>query len=1106
LDTVRHKSVGEPGTQSAQLAGACRACGAHNPEGSHFCTGCGRSFDAGLVCPACGTGCPAGSRFCSHCGTRLALAIGPVGEPPRPYTPRHLAEKILTTRAALEGERKQVTVLFVDIQGSMDLAASVGPEEWHGILDRFFQILADGVHRFEGTINQFTGDGIMALFGAPVAHEDHAQRACFSALYLRDRLRRYANELRLQRGLNFAVRLGLNSGEVVVGRIGDDLRMDYTAQGPVVGLAQRMENIAEPGTVYVTGITARLVHGFFELEDVGPIRVKGVTDPVPVFRLRTAVPLKTRLDIARSRGLSTFVGREAEMAALNDGLKAARRGDGTVVGITGGAGTGKSRLAYEFGNRCRARGLKVLEVYGVPHGFRVPLWTIVRLFRRFFDIDATVDPALARQKISARVAAVSGRLLDCLPMVFDFLGLSSDGDVALKLDPEVRQRRLFEALRRIIVADFRRVTTVVIIEDLHWIDPGSDQFLASLAAAMPRTRSLLVVTYRPEYAAEWTNRSSYRKVPLPPLAPPDVDALLADLLGGDESLADLKQTIRERAQGNPLYVEEMVRSLADAGYLIGRHGAQRMVKPIKEVGIPDTVQALIESRVDRLPAQDKEVLMLAAVIGKQFAADVLEEISKLGPVEVAASLRRLIEAEYLFPVSLYPREKYVFAHPLTQEVAYATQLVERRRRIHAAVAQAIEHTAGSDPDRKAAVIAYHYERGEELLEAARWHRRAAKWTGRNDLQAAYEHWSKVRDLLEPMPSSAEVDALALAARWRMLNLGWRIGVDEVTAGKLFAEGRTLAQRLEDVPSQVGMLLFYGITRMMAGQMEEALRIYTEARRLAKNSEDPTLELECLGPPIHAYISSGRLRQGLKDAEVAIAALRDRPKAGRELFQLTPLLYLRCCRGEIFLLQGNDKAGITELEGVAREARHSADYEILGWSLGSLARTAALAGDTDTAMARIRECQELAEQAGALSSRVRAALNLSLVHIARQAYNDAVATIESILPLARERRIGLDHEPFLLACQAEALAMGGRASEAVAVAEQALNKAREYGTRLWEIPARLSLATALRIRGDDQADSVRRELAAARELIEETGAEVFRPWLKRQSGEMQATAL
>jgi class 3 adenylate cyclase/tetratricopeptide (TPR) repeat protein len=1078
----------------------CPNCQFENPETARFCGECGHELVSEIECPRCGASNAADNRFCNQCGSLLRDENPGPWSQQVPYTPKHLAEKILTVRSALEGERKQVTVLFVDVKGSMDLAARVDPEEWHGVLDRFFQILADGVHRFEGTINQFTGDGIMALFGAPVAHEDHAQRGCYAALYLRDRLRGYANELRLGQGLEFAVRLGLNSGEVVVGSIGDDLRMDYTAQGQVVGLAERMQSLAEPGTIYLADATARLVEGFFEVEDLGPCRVKGAEEPLQIYRLRTAVPMRTRLDVARARGLSRFVGRHTELDVLDAALEEASAGRGTVVGIVGKPGRGKSRLCHEFATACRARGVKVIEVHGMPHGARVPLWPVVRLFRRFFEVDEGDDPASARQKIAGRVALLDRRLLDSLGLLFDFLGVS-DGEASVsKIDPEAFQRRLFDTLRRLLITEYRRMPTVTILEDLHLIDEGTDILLHRLVQAVPDTRALLVVTFRTEYEASWSGRTSYRQVPLAPLAETEVDELLADLVGDDDSLADVKRLIRDRAGGNPLFVEEIVRSLIDDGRLAGSRGAYRLQEPVPDVGVPATIQALIEARIDRLDEHAKQVLMLASVIGKQFSMDVLEHVAPLPGREVRDALQKLRDAEYVFPITLYPKEKYVFAHPLTQEVAYASQLGEQRRRVHAQVAEAIIAVTRGDPDRKAAVIAHHYEQGGESLLAARWHRRAARWSGRNDLPAAYEHWSRVRALLEDVEGSPETDALALAARWRLLNLGWRIGIDEDTAHELFVEGTELATRLDDLPSHVAIQLFFGVTRMLAGRIGEALQIFAVARRLADASDDEVLKLQPLGPPIHAYISTGRLRDGLAAAQEALSGIGDRPETGLELFGLTPSLYLRGCRGDILLLRGDVDTGISELETVFQRARDTGDYEILGWALGSLARNAALAGQRQRAATRIQECLELAEEAGALSSRVRAALNLAIVHLAAEAWDEAAATVEAILPLARERRIGLDHEPFLLACLAEAYSHAGDSEAAITTARQAVDTATRYGTRLWEIPARLSLAGALhRADASGSAAAVQEELSAAQQLMEDTGGRAFQDWHDRLTG-------
>src|SRR5438445_5265544 len=346
----------------------CPRCHYANAGGARFCGECGASLTRDVTCSSCGHANPAGQTFCNGCGGRLDESARSAARDRRAYTPQHLVEKILTSRTALEGERKQVTVLFADVKGSMELAEQVDPEEWHKILDRFFTILAEGVHRFEGTVNQYIGDGIMALFGAPIAHEDHARRACWAALHLTDELRRYAEDLKRSEGLGFSVRIGINSGEVVVGRIGDDLRMEYTAQGHTVGLAARMEQLADPGHVYLTEHTARLVDGWFRLRDLGPFTVKGVREPLRVYELEGPGTLKTRLDVSRARGFSRFLERHDEMASLDEALDCALSGDGRSVGIVAEPGVGKSRLCWEFTERCRARGLTVTVAHGVAHG------------------------------------------------------------------------------------------------------------------------------------------------------------------------------------------------------------------------------------------------------------------------------------------------------------------------------------------------------------------------------------------------------------------------------------------------------------------------------------------------------------------------------------------------------------------------------------------------------------------------------------------------------------------------------------------------------------------------------------------------------------------
>src|SRR5262245_5207886 len=420
----------------------CPACQYANPDDARFCGECGSNLIRETTCSRCGQSNPGGQKFCTGCGNHLATSAVPAERDPRDYTPKHLAEKILRSRAALEGERKLVTVLFVDVRSSMAIAERMDPEEWSQIMQRFVQILAAGVERFEGFVDKFTGDGIMALFGAPIAYEDHAQRACYAALRLRDELRRYSDELRLSRGVDFAARMGINSGEVVVGTIGDDLRMDYTAQGHTVGLAARMESLAPPGGVCVSEATARLVSGYVTLRDLGTSQVKGVSEPVRVFELQGIGQVRSRFDLARARGLTRFVGRDDDMAVLEQALAQARAGNGQVVGVGAEAGGGKSLLCFGLVERCRGRGLMVLQGAAVAHGRNIPLLPILQIFREYFGIAEQDSERTAREKIAGRLLLIDEGLREFLPVLFDFMAVPDPERAPRGLDPDARHRPL----------------------------------------------------------------------------------------------------------------------------------------------------------------------------------------------------------------------------------------------------------------------------------------------------------------------------------------------------------------------------------------------------------------------------------------------------------------------------------------------------------------------------------------------------------------------------------------------------------------------------------------------------------------------------------------
>src|SRR5262245_30531618 len=593
-----------------------------------------------MRCSACGFENAIGIKFCGECG-KLLTETAKVRRDQRSYPPRHLTEKILTSRSALEGERKQVTVLFADVKGSVELSAQLGPEEWHGIMDRFFRILADGIHQFEGTVNQYTGDGIMALFGAPIALEDHAQRACYAALHLKEQLRRYQDDVKRHHGVPFLVRMGINSGEVVVGRIGDDLRMDYTALGETVGLAHRLQEIADPGTIYLGAPTAALVSALFALRDLGLFELKGIGTPLRVHELQGARRLRTRLEASRARGFSRFVGREADMRVLEAAVEQAIGGQGQVVGVVGDPGVGKSRLCFEFVERCRARGLSVYEGHCRPHGKVLPFVPILELWRSYFGILEQDPPEEARQKIAGTLLLLGEEFREVLPIVFDFLGVGDRQRPMPLVYAEARQRILFGFVRRVTRARAKQAPFVVLVDDLHWIDLASDAFVDQFVDAVEGQRVLFVANFRPEYHAAWLRKSYYQQLQLLPLGLEATEALLDDVLGGAELLVPLRARIRERTCGNPFFVEEVVQSLLEKGTLEGARGALRLAQPVESLEIPGTVQAVLASRIDRLPEREKRLLQTAAVIGKKFSQPILSRVADLGNDELAAGLSAL---------------------------------------------------------------------------------------------------------------------------------------------------------------------------------------------------------------------------------------------------------------------------------------------------------------------------------------------------------------------------------------------------------------------------------------------------------------------------------
>ncbi|MEN8160237.1 MAG: AAA family ATPase, partial [Myxococcota bacterium] len=775
------------------------------------------------------------------------------------------------------------------------------PERWHAILDRFFAILAEGVHRFEGTVNQYTGDGIMALFGAPLAHEDHAQRACYAALHLQGEIGRYATEVKREHGVGFQARMGLHSGEVVVGKIGDDLRMDYTAQGHTVGLAQRMESLAEPNTCYMTAATAALAGVYFDLEDLGEFHVKGVPEPVQVHRLAGLGNACTRFDVSRARGLSRFVGRASDLRTLEDALEQTHAGNGQAVGVVAEAGTGKSRLCFEFLERCRARGMRTFEGHAVAHGRNIPLLPVLEVFRAYFGITVDDDDRSAREKIAGRMVVLDQKFADALPLLFDFLGVPDPQRPAPALDPEVRQRQILGVMRQVTQTLSEQQPTITLIEDLHWMDDASEEFVAQMVDARAGSRNLLLLNFRPEYHADWMQKSWYRQIPLAPLGKDAIAELLDDLLGSDPSIASLAEPIHARTGGNPFFAEEVAQTLIESGHLEGERGAYRLVTPIEHLEVPATVHALLAARIDRLAEREKQVLQAAAVIGKDFKepvlAEVLQQLDPAAELDLGAALRLLKDAEFVHEQAIYPVTEYGFKHPLTQEVALLSQLQERRKRTHAAVAAALEAAHADQLDEAAALLAHHYEEAGAAATAARWHQRAAEWVGRSDIQAALQHWQRVRALAHGLGDEAESAALTALACSRAFALGgWRVGgsADEWT--ELFEEGCAAAKQTDDLGALIVLHTNYSAVRGLNYAIApDYVRYAREAARIAERTADPALRCGTL-----AYLSASlcwiaSLREAEEVADRCIALAGGDPNLGAEVAGFSPLLGARFMR-------------------------------------------------------------------------------------------------------------------------------------------------------------------------------------------------------------------
>ncbi|MGH8462264.1 MAG: adenylate/guanylate cyclase domain-containing protein [Stenotrophobium sp.] len=1036
------------------------------------------------ACPSCQTQNAADARFCNQCGTRLGAAAASVRV--AGYTPQHLTERVLKTRAAMQGERKRVTVLFADIKGSTKLAQEAGAEAWHGILDQFFAILSGAVHRYEGTVNQYTGDGIMALFGAPVAHEDHARRAGLAALEMQTQVRRYADELRLSRGLNLSMRVGLNSGEVIVGRIGDDLRMDYTAQGHTVNLAARMEHICEPGRIYLSRYTARGVEGYFKLRDLGRMQVAGVDEPVEVYELEGHGELNTRLDRSLARFASRFVGREAEVATLQQALQRTRDGEGQVVAVVGNAGIGKSRLCHEFTQDCERQGITVHRATGVPYANALPMYPVQTLVRARLGLPAQASAVDVRRLVAGTLLMHEPAHAAILPVIFDFLGVAENrGPVPERT--EAQREQLLELLTTYLSCGDDHCLQVLLVEDLHFLDAASEAFFARLAQRVRQSRTLLLLNYRPDYISEWLIPLLDEQVPVSALKAVQLEQLARSLLGADASVQDLATSIRERASGNPFFVEEAVQALADEGYLSGTPGVYQLARPVTQWPIADTVHALLATRIDRLPEAQKNLLQTAAVIGQEFPPVLLAEVTAQTIESCRESLQGLEDAGLVHQKHAAADSEYAFCHPLMQEVAYQTQLESHRTAVHTRLAQMLtaRHPANA-VDKQTVKIAYHWERAGNWAQAGAWNLRAAHWANTRDLNITSEQFRAARRNLDLAPTSEAVIKQRIAARSGLIRMAQFSQVSEEEVESAYAEGRRMADDSGDVASAAELLLSYGIEHLHRGQAAEGARLAAEAVQLSIRVGLPSLAARFRLGILMLHTVAGRPREGLALVDQATGSKwRTEPINDDNFMSRGYYGVMLSWMGRMREAQANLHSALAFAEREDRAA---------SWMHGTLVDLDWVSGRKDHALAAARRAYERAQASSSPFFHAMALRALGVAHTLIGEYPQAIKFLEQSLPLVAPGALAYQFESTNLSSLALAYLGAGRIAEAAQTARQAVASAQRSGAQVYEIHAWIALL-ALPVTGD-WAGQAAEGLARMEALIDSSGAEGFRGWLSQ----------
>jgi class 3 adenylate cyclase/tetratricopeptide (TPR) repeat protein len=1040
---------------------------------------------------------------------------------PQSYTPKHLAEKILNSRSALEGERKQVTVLFVDIVGSTSRSERLDPEEVHDLMGRAIELMVEEVHRYEGTVNQFLGDGVMALFGAPIAHEDHTRRAVQAALAIQEALQSLDQELRSAGRSGLQVRQGLNTGLVVVGSIGTDLRMDYTAVGDTTNVAARLQHAAEPGSILISGRTRRLVEGYFQLRSIGAIDLKGKAEKVPAFEVLSAQFARTRIDIEADRGLTPLVGRSKEIQAIAEAFEKSNSGAGQVVLLVGEAGIGKSRLLRELRRRIGDE-VTWCEGRALSFGRTMAFHPLIDMLRRLYRIEATDSETEVIEEIEHAVLTLGQELKPALPYLRHLLGVDP-GDAVAAMDPRLRRVEIFDALRRYFLRAAQTRPQVMVFEDLHWIDQATEEFLRSFLDSVPTARVLMLLTHRPGYDYPFGQRSYQTTQNLSPLSIEE-SARMADALLGDQNVPEqLRVLISQKTEGNPFFLEEVVKSIQESGTL--EHEGDKAVpaRSFSEILAPDTVQDVIMARIDCLGEEPKRVLQLAAVIGREFTGRLLDRLAGSHDGTDAA-MCELKAKELIYEKSRFPELAYLFKHGLTQEVAYSSLLIKRRRDLHRLVGLAIEELYADRLGENYEVLAYHFSRAEHwekalqyLLKSAM---KAVKAFGLRDALRLYEEALAVaRQLGVKVPvttlmeihsarsdlffgvsdfsqAQAEADELLRLARCtgdRTIEAGalvqgalaraWREDFGEAVARA--TEAIEVSEAAGAQPALAGGLFVTGLVDALTGRHEKADEAMGRALSISRSVRDFTRQGTVL-----FFIGALRGWHGRYRESVALGS--EGVRLGREQQLVVPLIRCLWTQGIGYTGLGDYEAALAALREGLSLAEKLGDEAFICRYLNTLGWLHIECGDLDLGLGLNARSLELARRDRHATGAERAAFTLANEGDAFMAKGDLAAAsekLEEALQIVRHpppsRWMTWRYSTHCYVSLGELALSRGDPVTADGFADQSLQiavptRSRKFESRAWRVKGE---SARMRRHWDEAEEGLRRSLAIAQEIDE-----------------------